>query len=257
MTPVFKALVILALLLSGIAVFYTGNSSDQDSRPPLQKVEQVNTQEIEKTLKQLQAELITISSRLDALETSPGLGEAPESNKKSGVSKDALVGEAVIAARVEEAVEKALDQQGVDLVKKAQRQAKRESTLSGFDKYVTNYGEGLPQVYQSIAEKMNLDRNRQQQLEETLEAGWTRMDELTTQLFNGDLPPDEEFTLMGEIKSVGGETIQELGTFLNGGEMLQLGEIMMATDGTQRMGMGIAGAGKDAVAEEDQTDGSQ
>ncbi|NCG56841.1 MAG: hypothetical protein GWP35_08040, partial [Proteobacteria bacterium] len=54
----------------------------------------------------------------------------------------------------------------------------------------------------------------------------------------------------GEIKSVGGETIQELGTFLNGNEMLQLGEIMIGTEGTQRMGYGIAGAGKETIAEE-------
>ncbi|MGB1809196.1 MAG: hypothetical protein ACPHQT_02795, partial [Planctomycetota bacterium] len=156
------------------------------------------------------------------------------------------------AAKVDEAVQKALDKQGVDLVKKAQRQAKREGNRTSFDKFVSRFGEGLPQVYQGISEKMNLDRNRQQQLEETLESGWARMDELTAQLYNDDLAPEEEMALMGDIKSVVGETIDELGTFLNGNEMMDLGEIMMATEGTERMGMGVAGAAKETLAEEEE-----
>ena len=257
MTPAFKALVILALILSGVSFFYSSNSKIQEPARPIQKVAQVDTAALEETLNQLRSELITLNSRIDALEAPNELGESPAAKKEKGGSKEALVGEAAIAAKVNEAVEKALDQHGVELVKKAQREAKREGNRAGFDKFVSSYGEGLPQVYQSIADKMNLDRNRQQQLEETLEAGWARMDEMTAQLFNDDLAPEDERTLMGEIKSVGGETIQELGTLLNPGEMMQLGEIMMATEGTERMGWSIAGAAKEADAEEDRPDGSQ
>jgi hypothetical protein len=254
MTPAFKALVIVALILSGISLVISNNAPVQESARPPQKVAPVDTAALQESLNQLTAELITISARLDALET-PATKDVLAGKKGQGGSKDALVGEAAIAAKVEEAVEKALDQQGVDLVKKAQREAKREGNRAGFDKFVSSYGEGLPQVYQSITDKMNLDRNRQQQLEETLEAGWARMDEMTAQLFNNDLAPEEERELMGEIKSVGGETIQELGTFLNPGEMMQLGEIMMSTEGTERMGWSIAGAAKESASEEESSDG--
>ena len=254
MTPAFKALVIVALILSGVSLVISNNAPVQESARPLQKVAPVDTAALQESLNQLTSELITISARLDALET-PAAKDVLAGKKGQGESKDALVGEAAIAAKVEEAVEKALDQQGVDLVKKAQREAKREGNRAGFDKFVSGYGEGLPQVYQSITDKMNLDRNRQQQLEETLEAGWARMDEMTAQLFNNDLAPEEERELMGEIKSVGGETIQELGTFLNPGEMMQLGEIMMSTEGTERMGWSIAGAAKESASEEESSDG--
>ena len=257
MTPLSKALVILAVVLSGVSLFISGNRTEQVSNIPVKKTERVDTQKIEQTLQQLQAELITLSTRLDALETPLDLEDPKKLADAPGKSKSALATEKAIAARVDEAVEKALDQKGVALVKRAQLQAKRDSNREGFDKFVTSYGDGLPQVYQTIGDKMGLDRNRQQQLEETLEAGWARMDELTGQLLSGDLPPEEERALMGEIKSVGGETIAELGTFLNGGEMLQLGEIMMATEGTERMGYGVAGAGKETLNEEGQQGGSQ
>ena len=251
MTPAFKALVLVALLLSGVSLVISNNAPVQEPVRPLQEKTPADTDVMEETLNQLKSELITISTRLDALELSVAKKDVLPGKKGQGGSKDAMVGEAAITAKVEEAVEKALGQQGAELVKKAQLQAKREGNRAGFDKFVSNYGEGLPQIYQSITDKMNLDRNRQQQLEETLEAGWARMDELTGQLFNDDLAPEEERALMGEIKSVGGETIQELGTFLNPAEMMQLGEIMMATEGTERMGMGVAGAAKESAAEEE------
>ena len=252
MTPASKALLIVALVLSSVSLFLSSKPAEQNSAPVSQKQTAVDLSQLEETLQQVSSELITISARLDALENPVAQSGSPKGKGGKGGSKEGLVGETAIAAKVDEAVQKALDKQGVDLVKKAQRQAKREGNRTNFDKFVTRFGEGLPQVYQGISEKMNLDRNRQQQLEETLESGWARMDELTAQLYNDDLAPEEEMALMGDIKSVAGETIDELGTFLNGNEMMDLGEIMMATEGTERMGMGIAGAAKETLAEEEE-----
>ena len=252
MTPASKALLIVALVLSSVSLFLSSKPAEQNSAPVSQKQTAVDFSQLEETLQQVNSELITISARLDALENPVAKSGSAKGKGGKGGSKEALVGETAIAAKVDEAVQKALDKQGVDLVKKAQRQAKREGNRTNFDKFVSSFGEGLPQVYQSISEKMNLDRNRQQQLEETLESGWARMDELTAQLYNDDLSPEEEMALMGDIKSVAGETIDELGTFLNGNEMMDLGEIMIATEGTARMGMAVAGAAKETLAEEEE-----
>lgn len=249
MTPLFKSLVILAVIFSGISLW---NSQRNIEKPPISKAQQetlIDNTEVEKSLREWKAELITLQARVDALEIQEKAILAKTQSKLSSTGQKNLAAEEEIDARVEKAVQAVLDEQGIDMVRKAQREAKRESTLAGFAKFTNSYGDGLPQVYQSVTDKMSLDAVRQRQLEQTLEDGWIVMDELTAQLAL-DLTQEEERALMGEIKSVGGETIQELGTFLNGNEMLQLGEIMIGTEGTQRMGYGIAGAGKETIAEE-------
>ena len=68
MTPLFKSLVILAVIFSGISLW---NSQRNIEKPPISKAQQetlIDNTEVEKSLREWKAELITLQARVDALE---------------------------------------------------------------------------------------------------------------------------------------------------------------------------------------------
>ncbi|MHC4936436.1 MAG: hypothetical protein ACYTGJ_09500 [Planctomycetota bacterium] len=254
MTPIAKALLAFALLLSVLAFVSSRRGPAPLPPSPSPAATPGGTSALEAEIRQLRGELLTFEARLAAVEES-GAGSARPSGpagregteRSEGLSRGAGSGE-VLDARIDAAVRAAIETDGVSILEAARRRAEREKQRAGFESFTARFGDGLPEVYRRMAEEMSLEPSRLRQVQETLEAGWLHMEDLVAQM-GEDLPPEEERIIMGEIKGSAAGTIQELGGLLSGPEMLQLGEIMTNSEGTERMGQGVIGAGKVQVAE--------
>lgn len=224
---IFQATSILAVILSGTAIYFSQQSPARMDPVPT-TTESNSTAQLEEAISSLRGELITLQFRLDALELasieeSAALGTTEIEAEAKRVQLQALEAERIAAA-----VEAVIDERGVELAKKAQRQAKREQGRTGMSRWVNNSRNKLPNLYDRIAEKMDLDPRTELAVEEILETGFETLSMITTELVEGDLDDDEILTLQIEAKDEFGNIIGQLDEVLDPQQMIHLGQIYSA-----------------------------
>jgi hypothetical protein len=121
-------------------------------------------------------------------------------------------------------------------------------------RWVGNARSKLPNLYEQIAEKMELDPETEMAVEEILETGFETMTILSEELLNGDFPEEEEAQMVaeiqGEIRQEVGTMITELDEVLNPAQMVQLGQIY-GEEVDPRIGQGIVNNGNAGDSEEE------
>ena len=248
-SPLFPALSMLAVVLAGSAIYV----AQQDTEPvPTQTQAAFDASVLEQSISSLRDEMASLQTRLEsmeeaALEKSAAIGTTEVEAEAKRVQLRALEAERIAAA-----VEAVIDERGVELAKEAQRRAKREQGRTGMSRWVDNSRDKLPNLYDRIAEKMNLDHQTEIAVEEILETGYETMTILSEELLNGDFPEGEEAEMVaeiqGEIRQEVGTMIGELDEVLNPAEMIQLGQIY-GQEVDPRIGQGIVNNGNQGDGE--------
>ena len=221
-SPLFPALSALAVVLAGSAIYV----AQQDTKPvPTQTQTAFDASVLEQSISNLREEMIGLQTRLEsmeeaALEESAALGTTEVEAEAKRVQLWALEAERITAA-----VEAVIDERGVDLAKEAQRRAKREQGRTGMSRWVNNSRDKLPNLYDRIAEKMDLDLQTEIAVEEILETGFETLSMITTELVEGDLDDDEILALQIEAKDEFGNIIGQLDEVLDPQQMIHLGQI--------------------------------
>ena len=221
-SPLFPALSALAVVLAGSAIYV----AQQDTKPvPTQTQTVFDASVLEQSISNLREEMIGLQTRLEsmeeaALEKSAALGTTEVEAEAKRVQLWALEAERITAA-----VEAVIDERGVDLAKEAQRRAKREQGRTGMSRWVNNSRDKLPNLYDRIAEKMDLDLQTEIAVEEILETGFETLTMITTELVEGDLDDDEILALQIEAKDEFGNIIGQLDEVLDPQQMIHLGQI--------------------------------
>ena len=228
---IFQATSILAVILSGIAIYSTQQSPAKTNPVPTTEsnsTAQISTAQLEESITSLRRELITLQFRLDAMEqTGVEDSAARETTEIEAEAKRVQLQE-VEAERITAAVEAVIDERGVELAKEAQRRAKREQGRTGMSRWVDNSRNKLPNLYDQIAEKMELDPRTELAVEEILETGFETLSMITTELVEGDLDDDEILALQIEAKDEFGNIIGQLDEVLDPQQMIHLGQIYSA-----------------------------
>ena len=111
----------------------------------------------------------------------------------------------------------------------------------------------LPNLYDKIVEKMELDPETEMVVEDILETSFHAMTILSEELLHGDFPEEEEDQMIaeiqGEIRQEVGTLIGELDEVLNPAQMVQLGQIY-SEEVDPRVGQGIVNNGNQGDDEE-------
>ena len=224
-SPLFPALSMLAVVLAGSAIYV----AQQDTKPvPTQTQAAFDTSVLEQSISNLRGEVVSLQTRLEsmeeaALEKSAAIGTTEVEAEAKRVQLRALEAERIAAA-----VEAVIDERGVELAKEAQRRAKREQGRTGMSRWVNNSRDKLPNLYDRIAEKMDLDHQTEIAVEEILETGFETLSMITTELVEGDLDDDEIIALQIEAKEEFGNIIGQLDEVLDPQQMIHLGQIYSA-----------------------------
>jgi len=219
----FQAISILAVILSGIAIYST--QQPPATMDPVPTTESNNTAQLEEAIASLRGELITLQFRLDAVEQA-GVEES-SARETTGIDAEAkrVQLQALEADRIAAAVEAVIDERGVELAKQAQRQAKREQSRGSMSRWVDKARSRLPNLYERIADKMELAPRTEMAVEEILETGFETMSMIATEMAEGDLNDEEVLALQVETKDEVGNIIQQLDEVLEPQEMVLLGQI--------------------------------
>ncbi len=220
---IFQATSILAVILSGIAIYSTQQSPAKTN--PVPTTESNSTAQLEEAISNLRGELITLQFRLDAMELASVEESAVLENTEIETETKRVQLQEVEAERITAAVEAVIDERGVELAKEAQRRAKREQGRTGMSRWVDNSRNKLPNLYDRIAEKMELDPRTELAVEEILETGFETLSMITTELVEGDLDDDEILALQIEAKDEFGNIIGQLDEVLDPQQMIHLGQI--------------------------------
>jgi hypothetical protein len=226
-TSFFHARSLLAVFLSATAIYFSQQTPARMD-PISTTTESNSTAQLEEAISSLRGELITLQFRLDALELtsieeSAALGATEIEAEAKRVQLRALEAERITAA-----VEAVIDDRGVELAKEAQRRAKREQGRTGMSRWVDNSRNKLPNLYDRIAEKMDLDRQTEIAVEEILETGFETLTMITNELVEGDLDDGEVLALQIEAKDEFGNIIEQLDEVLDPQQMIHLGQIYSA-----------------------------
>ncbi|MEM7166479.1 MAG: hypothetical protein AAF581_13520 [Planctomycetota bacterium] len=230
----------LALAGAGAAVFM---SQQQPRTTTTTTIEQVDTTDLEQQIAQLRAEVTTLRARLDAVEAKPAL--SPTISASSTGTDVEYSAEAPEEDRIALAVEAVLEEKGVEYVKQAQRIAKRDGARDGMTKWVNSRRERLPALYERISQKMRLDPRRGRQVEDIIHTTFESMNELTEQLHaEPPLSDEDQYAIMGEIKTSVGTMVGQLDEVLEDEELIQLGELTIESE-LPRVGYAIIEEGKD------------
>ena len=249
-SPLFPALSLVSVLVAGSAVYFV--QQQQPEPVPVQTQASFDPSVLEETISALRQEVMGLQSKLDSMEkTAAGKSGAvtePESEKKR------IQLRAIEAERITAAVEAVMEERGVELADQAQRRAKSQDRRTGMSRWVGNARSKLPNLYEQIAEKMELDPETEMAVEEILETGFETMTILSEELLNGDFPEEEEAQMVaeiqGEIRQEVGTIISELDEVLNPAQMVQLGQIY-GEEVDPRIGQGIVNNGNEGDSEEE------
>ena len=224
-SSLFPALSILAVVVAVSAIYV----AQQDTESvPTQTQAAFDASVLEQSISSLRDEMASLQTRLEsmeeaALEKSAAIGTTEVEAEAKRVQLRALEAERIAAA-----VEAVIDERGVELAKEAQRRAKREQGRTGMSRWVDNSRDKLPNLYDRIAEKMNLDHQTEIAVEEILETGFETLSMITTELVEGDLDDDEILALQIEAKEEFGNIIGQLDEVLDPQQMIHLGQIYSA-----------------------------
>jgi hypothetical protein len=248
-SPLFPALSLVSVLVAGSALYFV---QQQPEPVPVQTQASFDPSVLEETISALRQEVMGLQSKLDSMEiTAAEKSDAvveTEGEEKRGQLR------AVEAERITAAVEAVMEERGVELAQQAQRRAKRDEVGGRMSNWIGNARTKLPNLYDKITEKMELDPQTEMAVVEILETGFETMTILSDELLNGDFPEEEEAQMIaeiqGEIRQEVGTMIGELDEVLNPAQMVQLGQIY-AEEVDPRVGQGIVNNGNAGDSEEE------
>ncbi|MGE4633403.1 MAG: hypothetical protein AAEJ47_10230 [Planctomycetota bacterium] len=246
-SPLFPALSFVSVLLAGSAFYF---AQQQPEPVPVQTQASFDPSGLEESISALRQEVMGLQTKLDSMDkTAAGKSGAvtePESEKKR------IQLRAIEAERITAAVEAVMEERGVELAKAAQRRAKRDEVGGRMTNWIGNARSKLPNLYEKITEKMELDSETEGEVEEILETGYETMTILSEELLNGDFPEEEEAQMVaeiqGEIRQEVGSMIGQLDEVLNPAQMIQLGQIY-SEEVDPRVGQGIVNNGNQGDGE--------
>ena len=117
-------------------------------------------------------------------------------------------------------------------------------------RWVDNSRDKLPNLYDRIAEKMDLDPQTELAVEEILETGFETLSMITTELVEGDLDDGEILALQIEAKDEFGNIIGQLDEVLDPQQMIHLGQIYSA-EVDPKVGGAITNNGNEGDSEDE------
>lgn len=246
-SPLFPALSFVAVVLAGSAIYFVQQQPDP---VPVQTQADFDPSALEESISALRQEMRGLQSKLDAMEKTVSAKPDTATEAESGEKRIQL--QAMEAERITAAVEAVMEERGIELAQQAQRRAKREEARTRMPNWVRNARAKLPNLYDKITEKMELDPETEMAVEEILETGFETMTILSEELANGDFPEGEEdqmfAEIQGEIREEVGTMIGELDEVLNPAQMVQLGQIY-GEEVDPRVGQGIVNNGNQGDSE--------
>ena len=246
-SSLFPALSLLSVLLAGSALYFV---QQQPEPVPVQTRASFDPSALEETISALHQEVLSLQSKLDSMGKT--VSEQPDPATEPEVEEKRVQLRAVEAERITAAVEAVMEERGVELAQQAQRRAKRDEVGGRMSNWIGNARTKLPNLYDKITEKMELDPQTEMAVEEILETGFETMTILSDELINGDFPEEEEAQMIaeiqGEIRQEVGTMIGELDEVLNPAQMVQLGQIY-AEEVDPRIGQGIVNNGNQGDSE--------
>lgn len=246
-SPLFPALSFVSVILAGSAFYF---SQQQPEPVPVQTQASFDPSGLEESISALRQEVMGIQTKLDSMgktvSEKPGASTEPETEAKRVQLR------AIEAERITAAVEAVMEERGVELAQDAQRRAKREEVGGRMTNWIGNARNKLPNLYEKITDKMELDSETEMAVEEILETSFETMTILSDELLNGDFPEGEEAQMIaeiqGEIRQEVGSLIGELDEVLNPAQMIQLGQIY-SEEVDPRVGQGIVNNGNQGDSE--------
>ena len=186
-SPLFPALSLVSVLVAGSALYFV---QQQPEPVPVQTQASFDPSVLEESISALRQEVMSLQSKLDSMGKT--VSEQPDPSTEPESEEKRIQLRAVEAERITAAVEAVMEERGVELAQQAQRRAKREDRRTGMPRWVGNARSKLPNLYDQIAEKMELDPQTEMAVEEILETGFERMTILSEELLNGDFPEEEK-----------------------------------------------------------------
>ena len=246
-SPFFPALSLVSVLVAGSAVYFV---QQQPEPVPVQTQASFDPSRLEESISALRQEVMGLQSKLDSMDIAAA--EKSDAVVETEGEENRVQLRAIEAERITAAVEAVMEERGVELAQDAQRRAKREEVGGRMTNWVGNARSKLPNLYDQIAEKMELDPETEMAVEEILETGFETMTILSEELLNGDFPEEEEAQMIaeiqGEIRQEVGTMISELDEVLNPAQMVQLGQIY-GEEVDPRIGQGIVNNGNQGDSE--------
>ncbi|MGE4619469.1 MAG: hypothetical protein AAEJ04_06645 [Planctomycetota bacterium] len=242
-SPIFPALSAIAIVLSAITFYFT----QQEAAPQAEKKTAVyDSAPLEQSIEVLTNEILRLGTRLESLEELASKDSSPLA--KTANKEDTESDQELVEARINQAVEAVIEERGVELAQEAQRRAKRQQGRTGMSRWVDNSRDKLPNLYDQIADTMNLDPRTELEVEEILETGFETLTMITNELLEGDLNDEEVTALQIEAKDEFGNIIEQLDEILEPQEMIQLGQIY-SEEVDPKVGGAITNNGNQGVEE--------
>jgi len=249
-SPLFPALSLVSVLVAGSAVYFV--QQQQPEPVPVQTQASFDPSVLEESISALRQEVMSLQSKLDSMGKT--VSEQPDPATEPEGEEKRVQLRAVEAERITAAVEAVMEERGVELAQQAQRRAKRDEVGGRMSNWIGNARTKLPNLYDKITEKMELDPQTEMAVEEILETSFETMTILSDELLNGDFPEEEEAQMVaeiqGEIRQEVGTLIGELDEVLNPAQMVQLGQIY-GEEVDPRIGQGIVNNGNEGDSEEE------
>lgn len=242
-SPLFPALACVAVILAGSALYF---AQQQPEPAPVQTQASFDPAALEESISSLRQEMMGLQTKLDSLDKAETKKSEPLSEPETEAELTQL--RAMEAERIASAVEAVLEERGPELAKKAQLRAKREQGRTTMAKWVSNSREKLPNLYDQITERMNLDPRTEIEVEEILDTGYETLTIITSELMEDDLNDEEVQALQIEAKDEWGNIIEQLDEVLDPQEMIQLGQIY-SEEIDPKVGGAITNTGNQGAAE--------
>ncbi len=240
-SSLFPALSLASALLAATAVYL---AQQQPEAIPVQTPAPFDSSRLENSISELRQEVMELQSQLKSLGKT--VSETPESLTGPENEARRVQFRARETERITAAVEAAMETRGVELAQGAAIRAKRDEVGGRMTKWVGTARNKLPNLYQKIAEEMELDPETEEAVEEILETGYQTMTILSNEILEGEFPEGEELEMIaeiqGEIREEVGSMVNELDEVLNPVQMIHLGEIYIE-EVDPRIGQGIVNNG--------------
>ncbi len=245
-TSLFSALSIVAVILAGVALYVSQNPSV----PPTVTrgaAPAANAAALEQQVEGLVSDVESLRAQLADLERALAHAAPAGESAAKEVPAD-LLDLHGLKEPIARAVEAVMERNGVDYVRRAQAEAKRGGARKGMTNWFQSQQDQLPVLRQRIADKLNIDRPRREQVTEIMDTAFASMG-TAIELLSADPPPsdDEADELMREVKQGFGTMVADLDEILDGEELIQLGQITLETE-LSGLGSAIVVQGKQELA---------
>lgn len=242
-SPLYPALSFVAVILAGSAIYI---AQQQPVPAPVQTQAAFDPTALEESMSALHQEVMQLQTKIDALDQV--VTEKPDTNSEPENEEARIQLRAMEAERITAAVEAVMEERGVDLAQQAQRRAKREAGRTTMSKWVGTSRGKLPNLYDQIAARMELDPRTEMDVEEILETGFETLTIITDELVEGDHDDEEILALQIEAKEEFGNIIEQLDEILDPQQMINLGQIY-SQEVDPKVGGAITNAGNQSEGE--------